>query len=171
MKAKVCKKMSVLFVLLAMVLSMTLVGCAANTPSTSDSNSNSGTTSTGTGTTSGSGTTSTATTNTSTATTITDKTWLGDWTSSSEIVPPETPTQQYTLTTNADGTFTIADSGKELYKGTFTDTNAEKGTGWGTATISGTTINLQLVNAQGAYKLIFNAGDDYDKSIKKIVFI
>jgi hypothetical protein len=30
---------------------------------------------------------------------------------------------------------------------------------------------LQLVNAQGAYKLIFNAGDDWDKSLKKIVFI
>jgi hypothetical protein len=95
--------------------------------------------------------------------------YQGSWYSKSEIIPPEQETDQYELSVNADGSFALIDSGAALYDGTLKITDKPE-TGWGEATVDGKAVPIQLVNAQGIYKFIFNAGDDYDKSLKKIVF-
>jgi hypothetical protein len=107
-------------------------------------------------------------TNTPAAATIAAE-WQGAWYSKSEIVPPEVETDQYSVEVAADGSFVLMDGDAELYTGTFKVTDDPE-PGWGVATIDGKTLGIQLVNAQGIYKLIFNAGDDWDKSFKKVVF-
>jgi hypothetical protein len=95
--------------------------------------------------------------------------YQGSWYSKSEILPPEQETDQYELTVNADGSFALTDGGAALYAGTLKITDKPEA-GWGEAAVDGKTVAIQLVNAQGIYKFIFNAGDDYDKDLKKIVF-
>ncbi|MDR1015005.1 MAG: hypothetical protein LBL86_08545 [Coriobacteriales bacterium] len=94
----------------------------------------------------------------------------GMWFSKSEILPPEQETDQYSLEVAADGSFVVLDGEAELYTGTLEITDQPEA-GWGDAEIDGKAIAVQLVNAQGVYKLIINAGDDWDKDLKKIVFM
>ena len=95
--------------------------------------------------------------------------WQGSWFSKSEILPPEVETDAYELIIAADGSFVLNENGTQLYTGIITDTN-EPDVNWGDATIDRKTIKVQLVNAQGIYKLVFNAGDDWNPAFKKIIF-
>jgi hypothetical protein len=95
--------------------------------------------------------------------------WQGAWYSKSEIVPPEQETDQYSIEIDADGSFVLKDGDADLYTGVLKVTD-EPEAGWGEATVDGKTLAIQLVNAQGIYKFIFNAGDEWDKDFKKIVF-
>lgn len=166
---KSVKKVSV--ALLALLLSLSLLalmGCGGGAaPAASSGTESSGTAASGTES-SGSASSGSASSGASAGAAI-DQTWQGAWYSKSEIVPPEQETDQYDVEIAADGSFVLNDSGKELYSGTIEVTN-EPEDGYGDATVDGKTVKVQLVSAQGIYKFIFNAGDDWDKSMKKIVF-
>ena len=95
--------------------------------------------------------------------------WQGAWRSESEVLPPETYTRQYELNIEANGSFTLTESDAVLYTGIIDITN-QPSDGWADATLDGKTIKLQLVNNEGTFELTFNAEDNWDQSLKRIIF-
>jgi hypothetical protein len=168
------KRLTVIALALALVLCFGLVGCTDSGGNKADNSGNAATNSAGStngtsSTNNANNTNNTNNTGTTASTTIAEE-WEGTWYSKSEILPPEQETDQYSLEVAADGSFSLKDGDAELYKGSIEVTDQPE-PGWGEAKVSGKTIKVQLVNAQGVYKLIFNAGDDWNKDLKKIVFM
>ena len=173
MKKKSVKRIAAAFILaLALAMSLALVGCSSGSGGSSGSSGSgsSSTPATSGGSTSGSNSgSSSGSGSSSSAATEIAKEWQGSWFSVSEILPPEEATDKYEIIVSADGSFVLNENDKQVYTGTLVITNVPD-TNWGEATINGKTIKVQLVNAQGIYKFIFNAGDDWNKDLKKIIF-
>jgi hypothetical protein len=157
-----------------MALSIAMLGCsspapAADKPADSATTGSNATGDTGTAGSNATGDTAAGDTAKVPAAEAVPAEYQGSWYSKSEILPPEQETEQYSLNIEADGSFSLLDGEAELYKGTIKITDKPEA-GWGEVSIDGKTVAIQLVNAQGVYKFIFNAGDDWNKDLKKIVF-